>query len=175
MAPKILSISSPTSQSLNISWTTVSLEYWHGVKRGYCVRYKAKGASTSNTHYVTDAVELNTTLTGLDHFTKYYVYVSAKTTPGCGEEASTIFVTLEHGMSRNTTNIFFHRPYFHLPIYLSIYFYVCLSVSQSVSVSACLSACLPAYLPAFLLACLLAYLPACLPVGLSVCKTVLEG
>ncbi|XP_028417432.1 uncharacterized protein LOC114541817 [Dendronephthya gigantea] len=105
VAPKILNISSPTSQSLNLSWTTVSSEYWHGIQRGYCVRYKARGASTSNTHNVTDVEQLQTILTGLDHFTKYYVYVSAKTTPGCGEEASTSFVTLEHVPSEPPQNV----------------------------------------------------------------------
>ncbi|XP_028403037.1 uncharacterized protein LOC114525804 isoform X2 [Dendronephthya gigantea] len=105
VAPKILNISSPTSQSLNLSWTTVSSEYWHGIQRGYCVRYKARGASTSSTHNVTDVEQLQTVLTGLDHFTKYYVYVSAKTTPGCGEEASTSFVTLEHVPSEPPQNV----------------------------------------------------------------------
>ncbi|XP_028403035.1 uncharacterized protein LOC114525803 isoform X3 [Dendronephthya gigantea] len=105
VAPKILNISSPTSQSLNLSWTTVSSEYWNGIQRGYCVRYKARGASTSNTHNVTDVEQLQTVLTGLDHFTKYYVYVSAKTTPGCGEEASTSFVTLEYVPSEPPQNV----------------------------------------------------------------------
>ena len=64
------------------------------------MRYVARGTTRSVTEYVTDVTQLETVLTNLNHFTRYYVYVSAKTTPGCGAEASTTFVTLEHGKKK---------------------------------------------------------------------------
>jgi hypothetical protein len=97
MAPVILNISSPSSTSLDLSWTTINDAYWHGIPQGYCVRYVARGSSVSDIHSVTNVTELETVLTNLNHFTRYYLFVSAKTTPGCGAEASTSFVTLEYG------------------------------------------------------------------------------
>ena len=93
-----MNISSPTSTSLQLSWSTINDLYWHGYKRGYCVRYLARGSSASNTQDVADFNVLETVINGLDHFTRYYVYVSGKTSPGCGADVRTSFVTLEHGM-----------------------------------------------------------------------------
>ena len=61
------------------------------------MRYFARGSAISDIHYVNDVAQLETVLTNLNHFTRYYVYVSGKTTPGCGAEARTSFVTLEYG------------------------------------------------------------------------------
>jgi hypothetical protein len=61
------------------------------------VRYIARGTTYNTTHDVNDVQQLETVLTNLNHYTRYYVYVSGKTTPGCGAEARTSFVTLEHG------------------------------------------------------------------------------
>ena len=61
------------------------------------MRYIASGTTYDTTHYVTDVNQLEAVLTNLNHYTRYYVYVSGKTTPGCGVEASTSFVTLENG------------------------------------------------------------------------------
>ena len=61
------------------------------------MKYVARGTTHSITEYVTDVTQLETVLTNLNHFTRYHVFVSAKTSPGCGAEASTTFVTLEYG------------------------------------------------------------------------------
>ena len=93
----ITNVTSPTSTTLNITWTPIDEEYLHGIPRGYCVYYRASGSSVTNLKEIPDITQLNTTITSLQPYTRYFLQVAAKTTPGCGAKAKTDIFTQPEG------------------------------------------------------------------------------
>jgi hypothetical protein len=94
--PEITNITS-TSTSLEVTWTRIDDLYWHGVPRGYCVTYQARGSSQSDIQEIQDPSQLSANITSLKPYTRYYVQVAAKTGAGCGAQDRTSHVTMEDG------------------------------------------------------------------------------
>ena len=91
---------SPTSTTLNLTWATIQEQYLHGVPRGYCVYYRAASSSTTKIQHVPSVSQLNTAITNLQPYTRYYLQVAARTTPGCGARTDAeIAITQEDGES----------------------------------------------------------------------------
>ena len=96
-SPLIKNITSFTSRSLMLIWTAIDNGSWHGVPRGYCVTYQARGSSQSDIQEIQDPSQLSANITSLKPYTRYYVQVAAKTGAGCGAQDRTSHVTMEDG------------------------------------------------------------------------------
>lgn len=68
----------------------------NGILRGYCIYFK----ETEKTYGILpdhNISQMELTITDLIPFTRYYLQVAAKTTPGCGVKSEVNYLTREDG------------------------------------------------------------------------------
>ena len=62
----------------------MNVTFLHGVHRGYCVYVHETGGNIMKMLNISNTQQVGSIISGLKPFTKYFVQVAARTTPGCG-------------------------------------------------------------------------------------------
>ena len=78
-----------------MSWKELKTSL-NGILRGYCIYFK-ETEKTNGILSNRSISQLNVTINNLKPFTRYYVEVAARTTPGCGVKSELNHLTQEDG------------------------------------------------------------------------------
>ena len=89
-APQV-NVTSPSSTQLRVTWEPIDKKYLHGIHGGYCLYCDETPVQLLDNVHIQEY-----TIRAPRPYTKHYIQVAARTTPGCGAKSQRmLFFTME--------------------------------------------------------------------------------